>query len=120
MKIAQFLEAVQTTKDTVRHYEVLGLLHPEWISKRRIYSEREISDFQAIKEMQALDLSLKEIQVIFQMKRNNGCGSRELLEEVIQTMDVKQRQLIVEEQVIKNKKEQISELLAVLKSEFEP
>ncbi|WP_404450668.1 MerR family transcriptional regulator [Virgibacillus necropolis] len=70
-----FIEKVQTTKDTVRHYEELNLLEPSWSNKRRIYGEKDIGDFEAIKEMQALDLSLREIQMMFEVKRSNGCGS---------------------------------------------
>lgn len=69
MKIGEFIESVQSTKDTVRHYEDIGLLQPAWENKRRIYGEKEINDFHAIKEMQALNMSLKEIQVIFEIKK---------------------------------------------------
>lgn len=114
MKIGEFIESVQSTKDTVRHYEDIGLLQPAWENKRRIYGEIEINDFHAIKEMQALNMSLKEIQVIFEIKKSNGCGSSELLGEVIQTMMEKQQQLILAEKEIKYKREQMTEMLAVL------
>lgn len=114
MKIGKFINKVQTTKDTVRHYEKVGLLKPVWDNTHRIYGEKEINDFHAIKEMQALDMSLKEIQVIFEVKQSNGCGSTELLDEVIQTMVEKQQHLMLEEKTIRHKKEQITGMLNVL------
>lgn len=114
MKIGRFIEKVQTTKDTVRHYEEIDLLRPAWESTYRIYGEKEVNDFQAIKEMQAMGMSLKEIQVIFEVKRNNGCGSNELLGEFIQTMMQKQENLLKEEQEIKYKRKQMTEMVDVL------
>lgn len=114
MKIKQFIDKVKTTKDTVRHYESLGLIEPQWQHNRRIYGENEIKDFHAIKEMQSLDMSLKEIQVMFEIKRIGGCASVELLNEVIKTLKEKQQLLIVEEQALQHKKKQMTEILSIL------
>ena len=114
MKIGQFIAEVRTTKDTVRHYESLGLIKPYWENKRRIYGKKEIHDFYAIREMQALDMSLKEIQVMFEVKQNGGCASPELLDNVIKTLTEKKQLLITEEKTLKYKKMQITEIVTTL------
>ncbi|MGY0694643.1 MerR family transcriptional regulator [Virgibacillus sp. FSP13] len=114
MKIGAFIKAVETTKDTVRHYEELGMIQPRWDHNRRIYVEKDIQDFHAIKEMQELGMSLKEIQFMFEIKRKKGCGSPELLAGITEKMQARQRQLLEEEQAIKHRKEQVKEMLAVL------
>lgn len=116
MKIGEFIEKVQTTKDTVRHYEELELIKPSWYSKRRIYGEKNVQDFEAIKEMQALGMNLKEIQIMFEVKRSNGCGSPQLLIGIIDKMKEKRHQVELEEQAIKYKKEQIIEMIGTLET----
>jgi DNA-binding transcriptional MerR regulator len=114
MKIGAFMEQMATTQDTVRHYEELGLLTPVRENTRRIYSEKEVADFAAIKEMQQLGMSLREIQVIFEVKRSSGCASGALLQEVRQTLGEKQKEFICQEAEIKEKRAKLEALLAVL------
>lgn len=109
MKISEFIDCVGTTKDAVRHYVELGLIQPVILENgRREYGEKDILDFQAIKEMQELDMSLKEIKVMFEVKRTNGCGSGELLREVIQTMKYKVASTIeAENRLIERRKQMV-------------
>ena len=37
MRIGEFIKLVQTTKDTVRHYEELDLIRPDWKNGTRDY-----------------------------------------------------------------------------------
>lgn len=84
MKISKFIDAVCTTKDTVRHYEELGILNPIRKEKNaRDYSEKDIEDFNVIKELQNLGFTLKDIQIIFQIKRETKCNSDELISTVL-------------------------------------
>ncbi|WP_099159015.1 MerR family transcriptional regulator [Virgibacillus ndiopensis] len=114
MKIGEFIKEVKSTKDTVRHYEEVGMIQPDWQNNRRIYTEKDIQDFHAIKEMQKLGLSLKEIHLVFEIKRNNGCGSSELLAEITEKMVEKQQQILIEERTLKRKKDGIKEMLELL------
>ncbi|MEN1966568.1 MerR family transcriptional regulator [Lentibacillus sp. N15] len=115
MQIGEFIKTVETTKDTVRYYEELGMICPSWQNNRRIYAPKDIQDFQAIKEMQAFGLSLKEVQGVFGLKRSNGCGSPELLGSITEKLQEQQRQLQQEEQELKYKQEQIGEMLDMLR-----
>jgi len=115
MKISEFMKRVGATKDAVRHYVELGLLRPIVLENgRREYGEKDILDFQAIKEMQELDMSLKEIQVMFEVKRTRGCGSQTLLREVIQTMEEKVVAATKEERRLAENREQMQLLITTL------
>lgn len=84
MKISKFIELVCTTKDTVRHYEELGILTPVREEKNaRDYSEKDVEDFKVIKELQNFGFTLKDIQIIFQIKRESECSSNELISIVL-------------------------------------
>ncbi len=41
MKIGEFVTLLQTTKDTVRHYEELNLITPKWNKIIRNLGEKE-------------------------------------------------------------------------------
>ncbi|MEO4054999.1 MerR family transcriptional regulator [Solibacillus sp. CAU 1738] len=111
MKIGNFIEKAHTTRDTVRHYEELGLLRPAWINNLRDYTAKDLADFQAIKEMQGLGLALKDIQVIFQVKRDNGCNSVELLSAIILKLNNTKTILQLEQQEITAKLANITNLI---------
>ncbi|MBP3040867.1 MerR family transcriptional regulator [Bacillaceae bacterium Marseille-Q3522] len=114
MRIGEFLKKVDTTKDTVRHYEDIKLLDPEWKDGRREYAEQQINDFHAIREMKSLGLKLKDIREIFNWKRQNGCGSKELIDRVSQTLDQELKKIHQQEAELQNKKKMINELLVEL------
>ncbi|CDO04816.1 zinc-responsive transcriptional regulator [Oceanobacillus picturae] len=110
MRIGQFIKEASTTKHTVRHYEDLHLLKPSIMNSRRDYGKKELEDFMAIKELQELGLSLKEIQAIFQVKKNMGCGSPELVTEVLKSLQDKEKILLEEEKKLRIKREKITAL----------
>lgn len=104
MRIDEFIKLVQTTKDTVRHYEELDLIRPNWINGTRYYSPKDLKDFHAIKEMQSMGLVLKEIQSIFEIKRSGGCGSPQLIVGVIGSLNNELGVLYEAEKELKKKK----------------
>ncbi|WP_410770947.1 MerR family transcriptional regulator [Fontibacillus sp. BL9] len=82
MKIGEFVTLLHTTKDTVRHYEELNLLTPAWSNNYREYGEKEISDFGVIIELKEYGLSLKDIQILFDLKRAFHCGDQNFITQV--------------------------------------
>ena len=100
LKIGQYIKRLNTTKDTVRHYEELLLLHPIKVKKYKEYSEKDIKDFQMIKELQLYGLSLKDIQLIFEIKNSHQCGDIHVLKETLQTLTLHLKQLKSEEEAI--------------------
>ncbi|MGE8207499.1 MerR family transcriptional regulator [Heyndrickxia sp. NPDC080065] len=120
MRIGEFIKKVETTKDTIRHYEELNLLKPVWINGKRHYSSKDLNDFYAIREMKSIGLSLKEIQALFEIKYNNGCGSEKLIDSVLQRLDKEIHLINEKEKELKNKKEMINELVRSLDRETGP
>lgn len=118
MRIGEFVKRVQTTKDTVRHYENLELLKPAMIGNRRQYSEKEILEFQVITELKSFGLNLKDIQLIFQLKLAYGCGDKQLVNQLFSQLrshlevvkkeefEIKRRRMLLEEEI-----KQLQELL---------
>lgn len=80
MEISEFLGKVNSTKDTIRYYEELSLIEPTKNGEIRNYSEEDINDFFAIKEMQSMGLTIREIQTILRVKRTTGYHSPFLLQ----------------------------------------
>jgi DNA-binding transcriptional MerR regulator len=65
MYIGQAARLAGTTPKTIRHYEVVGLLHkPERRGKYRVYSAQSVEIVRFIKCAQKLGFKLHEIQAI--------------------------------------------------------
>jgi DNA-binding transcriptional MerR regulator len=112
MKISKFIEAVCTTKDTVRHYEELGILNPIRKEKNaRDYSEKDIEDFNVIKELQNLGFTLKDIQIIFQIKRETKCNSDELISTVLSILIARKKSFEEELLELQEKMQNLEELI---------
>ncbi|QAA23180.1 MerR family transcriptional regulator [Sporolactobacillus terrae] len=115
MKIGAFVARCETTKDTIRHYEQLHLIQPKKIGTYKDYGEKEFVDFQVVKEMQKMDLSLAQIQQIFCMKEKSGCGTATLIQSVLEALKKQSFALAAEEQRIKQKRVRTEHLIAKLK-----
>ena len=116
MRIGEFIKLVQTTKDTVRHYEELDLIRPNWINGTRSYSPKDLKDFHAIKEMQSMGLALKDIQSIFEVKRSGGCGSPQLIVGVLESLNNELDVIHEAEKELENKKLMIQGMMKELES----
>lgn len=114
MRIGEFIKLVQTTKDTVRHYEELDLIRPEWKNGTRDYAPKDLKDFHAIKEMQSMGLALKDIQSIFDIKRSGGCGSAQLIAGVLGSLNNELDVIYEAEKELKKKKSMIQGMMEEL------
>jgi DNA-binding transcriptional MerR regulator len=116
VKVGEFVDQCQTTKDTIRYYEELGLIKPDTSTTYKHYNQRNINDFQAIKEMQRLGLSLKVIQELFKVKRMNGCGSQALIHDVTNELNKQEDILREEENKIRDQRRHLRALIVELQS----
>ncbi|RUT33357.1 MerR family transcriptional regulator [Paenibacillus zeisoli] len=116
MKISEFIKHAGTTRDTVRHYEMLGLIKPEWVQGRRDYTDKQLSDMDAIMEMKSMGLELKEIQMIVSLKSERGCGSGALIEGVINKLTDQFTALLREEERLRQSRQAIEAVLHELRS----
>ncbi|MEK5528209.1 MerR family transcriptional regulator [Viridibacillus sp. FSL R5-0468] len=114
LKISEFIKKVNTTKDTIRHYEELDLVKPKWTNGIRDYSIKDISDFHAIKEMQLIGFTLKDVQEIFNIKRTDGCGSEKLIQGLLKSLDQELEFVLKEEQELQYKKNKITTMMLEL------
>lgn len=64
MYAGKFAQVCQTTKDTLRHYDEIGLLKPTSINENgyKVYSASQIIDFLTIASLQDAGCSLEEIR----------------------------------------------------------
>lgn len=68
----EFAKLCHTTKETLFHYDKLGLLKPDIVKENgyRFYLSKQYFEFDLIKVLQEAKMSLKEIQ-LFMTERNN-------------------------------------------------
>lgn len=98
---------------TLRHYEKLGLLQPEYISPEtgyRYYSTRQFECLNTIRYLRALDMPL--LQIADFLKNRDVARMREMLEQQRASVVRKQRELQIIEQKISNRLQQLEDALS--------
>lgn len=111
MRIGEFIAVVGTTKDTIRHYEDLELILSKGSDGKRRYSEEHLADYYAIQELKGYGVKLRDIQSIFKLKRNYGCGHAELIKEVGDSLSLQLDGLRKEESELRNRILKLEELV---------
>ena len=67
LRIGEFSKMAKTTISTLRYYDKIGLLKPEYIDEStgyRYYNESQLSDIVKILELKDLGVSLEDTQYI--------------------------------------------------------
>lgn len=118
MKIGEFLKECETTKDTVRHYEELGLLTPSKKGNLKDYSEKEALTYHVIQEMKQLGLSLKEISAIVELKSRDGCASPALIKGAQNQLMVQLEKVKEEETRLAERRMQLNSLIQELSNQM--
>ena len=113
MKIGEFATCTGLSKDTIRYYEKIDLLHPEIINKHREYSEQDIEIIATIRKLKLTGFSLQEIKMLFDLSRNTDRNKELTNEEIQKLMKVK---IVFENKYkqIVEKEEQIKQIKQVL------
>ncbi len=117
MRIGEFLQTVETTLDTVRHYESLALLQPARINRQKEYGQAEVQAFQVIKELQQAGLSLEDIRLLFNLKQAHGCGSAELIDGAVEQLDSQLRRVEEELLRLEKRRQSLWDTLVALRGE---
>ena len=62
--VHEFAQAVGTTKDTLLHYDRIGLFHPEYVAENgyRYYAPKQIWLFTQIQRLKKMDVGLRDIR----------------------------------------------------------
>jgi DNA-binding transcriptional MerR regulator len=93
LKIGEVAEQVGVAVGTIRYYESLGLIEPNYRSESgyRHYGQEAVKRLQFIKKAQCLEFSLHEIQQVLGVRQqgNPACSKvRELLDQKITHLEV--------------------------------
>ncbi|WP_406686636.1 MerR family transcriptional regulator [Rossellomorea vietnamensis] len=116
MKIGEFVSMLNTTKDTVRHYEDLQLITPTWNKHFREYSEKDVLNFQVVRELKEYGLSLNDIQLIFSLKEAHSCGDKELVNKVVEQLSLHLHKLQTEEEELRVRRKTLESEMEQIRS----
>ena len=98
---------------TLRHYEKMGLLIPEFIDEStgyRYYSTRQFESLNTIRYLRVLDTPLEQISDF--LKNRNVEHIQELLQQQKETVKCKRRELEIIERKIDNRLRQIEDAVS--------
>lgn len=90
--ITELAHEYAVTLRTLRHYEDLGLLHPERVGTRRVYRQRDRVRLELILRGKRLGFSLEEIAVIVNMY-DEPPGEEGQLRYLVSQCDVRRAEL---------------------------
>jgi MerR family transcriptional regulator, repressor of the yfmOP operon len=90
MKISEFAEITGLSKDTIRYYEKIGLLHPEFKSKCRQYSKQDTEIIETILKLKQTGFSLQEIKMLFDWSQNTDQNEKLTYEEIQNLLQIKE------------------------------
>lgn len=104
LSISELARLRKMTTETLRHYDRIGLIKPDYIephSGYRYYSVRQYEKLGTVKELRSLGMSLSEIQDYFDNR--NLQQSKEILSDYQQKLEVDLKKKIALYQTIKRK-----------------
>ena len=124
MKIGEFSTCTGLSKDTIRYYEKIDLLHPELKNNLREYTEEDIQIVEAIIKLKQTGFLLREIKMLFDWSKNteqNKKLSKDEISNLLLIKDVfqnkykemvhKQAQIIEIKQILLRADDKIVQLL---------
>lgn len=116
MRLGQFVMLLNTTKDTVRHYEELGLLAPGLQGRHKVYGDKELADFRAVGELKETGLTLKDIKLLMELKRLSTCGETDLLVAKVEELELHGRRLQEQEELLAERRRQLGRHLEEIRA----
>ncbi|MCM3317566.1 MerR family transcriptional regulator [Rummeliibacillus stabekisii] len=90
MKIGEFAERTGISKDTIRYYEKIGLLHPEIINKYREYNNNDVILIETIIKLKKTGFSLLEVKMLFDWSKNTDHKKKLTQEEIQNVLQIKE------------------------------
>ncbi|XXM72682.1 MerR family transcriptional regulator [Lysinibacillus sphaericus] len=113
MKISEAASRTGLSKDTIRYYEKIGLLHPQVIQYHRDYQEGDVEQLEIILKLKETGFSLQEIKRLIDWSKDAD-ESRELSPDEIHNL--KQIKTFFQNKYdqMKKKEKEIKEIKQVL------
>ena len=98
----QFAKLCNTTKETLRHYDNIGLLKPDKVGDNgyNYYSARQFSEFTLISTLKSTGCSLEKI--IEYVSKPEQADFKKLLTEQLNELMIEKRNIQKREQILKN------------------
>lgn len=90
VKIGEFAERTGISKDTIRYYEKIGLLHPEIINKYREYNNNDVILIETIIKLKQTGFSLLEVKMLFDWSKNTDHNKKLTQEEIQNVLQIKE------------------------------
>jgi MerR family transcriptional regulator, repressor of the yfmOP operon len=114
LKISEFAEITGLSKDTIRYYEKMDLLHPEMKGMHREYNKQNIESIEVILKLKQTGFSLQEIKMLFEWSHNTDQNKKLTNEELQNLLKI---QVIFQEKYkqMEQKEAQIKQIKQVLK-----
>lgn len=111
-KIGEFASICKTTTKTLRLYDKIGILSPEFIDENtdyRYYSAKNVSEFNKIKVLKKLGFTLMEISNCILKNKNSS---------IVSALIKKENELIYEMNVIKKQIEELNKIKYSLREDI--
>ncbi|MEA0552880.1 MerR family transcriptional regulator [Lysinibacillus irui] len=89
MKISEFAVCTGLSKDTIRYYEKMDLLHPEIKNKQRQYNKKDIDIVETILKLKQSGFSLQEIKILFEWSGNTDKNKKLTKKEIQNLLEIK-------------------------------
>ena len=113
MKIGEFAEMTGMSKDTIRYYEKMDLLHPEKIDNYRQYTKDDIEIIETIVKLKQTGFSLQEIKMLFNWSQTVNQNKKLTTDEIRNVLQIKEVFQKKYEQLVQ-KEHHIHQIKAVL------
>ena len=113
MKIGEFSTCTGLSKDTIRYYEKIDLLHPEIKKNHREYTEEDIYIVNAIIKLKQTGFSLREIKMLFDWSKNADQNKKLSKDEISNLLRIKEVFQDKYKEMVR-KQEQIIEIKQIL------
>ncbi|WP_053217785.1 MerR family transcriptional regulator [Virgibacillus senegalensis] len=113
MKISEVASCTGLSKDTIRYYEKVGLLHPKAEKHHRDYNEQDIEIIEVIVKLKDTGFSLKEIKMLLDWSKDTDENQKMTKDEIQNLKQIREVFRNKQQQMIQ-KEEQIKEIKQVL------
>lgn len=93
LKIGDFADLYQVSKDTVRYYVKMGLLRPQVVGTQMHFGEKDKLDMGTILRLKNMQLSITEIRSLLYLKRMSNFIEPATLNRCIELLENKAKEL---------------------------
>ena len=113
MRIGEFAQITGISKDTIRYYEKMDLLHPKIMNNYRQYTKDDIEIIEIILKLKQTGFSLQEIKILFNWSQTVNQNKKLTTDEIRNVLQIKEVFQKKYEQIVQ-KENHMKQIKAVL------